>query len=263
MTFDLKLREDLSLATHHILVSGVSGTGKSDFLTLLMMHILKDVCENTSISPDDRYKYLRVIDPKAGSLYAIRRLIRNDLGHRTFASTPEQALKLLEETYQLTKQRMALFDDVSLAMGSDWQTLKLQPIYIIIDELVDLCENAKAIDPKLFKRITSVIVQLTTIGRQAGVFLVLSVMKPQFEYLPTMVRSILLSVILGDETKPVDSESMRQMFGTSDVERPPVGTRYYGYARGEGAGKPTLFLTPHWSPNIEPMTVFRKYLSGL
>ena len=84
MTFDLKLREDLSLATHHILVSGVSGTGKSDFLTLLMMHILKDVCENTSISPDDRYKYLRVIDPKAGSLYAIRRLIPNDLGCRTF-----------------------------------------------------------------------------------------------------------------------------------------------------------------------------------
>ena len=51
------------------------------------------------------------------------------------------------------------------------------------------------------------------------------------------------------------------MFGTTDLQKPPPHTKYYGYAKGE-SGKPTLFLTPKLADCVNIRKTLAHYMKG-
>lgn len=260
MTF--KLSKDLDLDEFHVFLTGASGTGKT-MLTVLKLLSFSKTLSKYDLPNKDFYKYLRVIDPKGGSLYSLRYSVPYE-GKETFASTPTQALKLLQDFYSEITERGKLLDVDFYGMNADYKTLNLPPSILIFDEFVDLIEQARTQDKaektKLANEIQSLLVRCITKGRQLGCFLWLTAMRADTTYIPGLVRSTMINIALANEGREIDPENARMMFGSATgLERPPLGTKFYGYSRGE-TGNPKLFLTPKLADNVNVREVLRKYM---
>lgn len=224
----------------HIFLTGASGTGKTDLTILAILTAAKEIAE---YPVPNIYKYLRVIDPKGGSLYSLRYSIALE-GADTFSSTPEGALKLLQDFYEEILYRGKLLDSPDLGLDADYRTLNLPPCWLFFDEFVDLIEQAKVQDKKLANEIQSLLIRCVTKGRQLGCFLWITAIRADTAYLPGLVRSTMLNIALATKDRELDPENARMMFGSSiDIQRPPMETTFYGYAKGE-SGRTKLFLTP-------------------
>lgn len=125
-----KLCDDVLKQTHCI-IAGRTGSGKSTLLHSIIYSAL--------IHSPVRTQFV-LVDLKRG--ITLRRY--KDLPHTiTLASTPEQAIEAIKYTERLMDQRydQVLRTDKDMYEGSD--------IYLIIDELADLMQTAKAkvLDP--------------------------------------------------------------------------------------------------------------------
>ena len=71
----------------------------------------------------------------------------------------------------------------------------------------------------------------------------------------------MINIALATNGREIDPENARMMFGTTDLQKPPPHTKYYGYAKGE-SGKPTLFLTPKLADCVNIRKTLAHYMKG-
>jgi DNA segregation ATPase FtsK/SpoIIIE-like protein len=161
------------LGTSHILVGGESRSGKSTFLNALLAGLL----------PYHSPQELNVVfvDPKA-----VEFNIWDGIPHQIapIAETAETALPILNALVDEMQERRIRFKAArvkSLSQYNATATELLPLIVVVLDELTDLTEE----DRQLYRPLT----RLASKGAAFGILLVVATQNPNFEVVPTVIRS--------------------------------------------------------------------------
>ena len=140
----------------HLLVSGATGTGKSNSLH----NIINSLINQSKIF---------LIDPKYTELY----LWEGYKNIKGLANNKKDIETMLNKVEKLTFERFQLMRAQRIQNGCD----KFEPIIVIVDECHILTGKAK-----------SILCNIATLGRAAGVHLILATQKPSASAFPTVIR---------------------------------------------------------------------------
>lgn len=254
---------DVEISDFHYLIQGVSGTGKSTFLNLLILLIAKELSKlSKDNSPNlEAYQSLNVIDSKQNLVYSLRHSFPFD-GAGNFAATPQQAEKILQKAVVEIQERTKLFDDKSLPLDTDFRSLGLLPYWVIWDETIETLTRAKAEDSKLYKSLNDLTIRILTMGRALGVFMVCTSIRADVGNFPGggVTRSTMSKIMLADIGKEPDEQGSIMLFNTfKGLPKPPENARFWLYIQGE-AGKVKLALTPTLGNNVDVRLLLEKYM---
>ena len=160
----------------HLLVAGTTGSGKSAFLTSLLVGLL---LRNT---PDDLR--LTLVDPKRVELAAFAGLPH--LADEIITETPHvgpvlrRLTDLMDRRYEIFKaagvRKIEEYND----QAADGERMSRQ--VLVVDELADLMLQDKGI-------IERALVRLLSVGRAAGIHIVLATQRPEAKVLTGLIRS--------------------------------------------------------------------------
>ncbi|MEB6206922.1 DUF87 domain-containing protein [Mammaliicoccus sciuri] len=203
----------------HILISGGTGSGKSMFMTYLLIQFLK---QNSSI-------YL--CDPKNSDLGSLS----NYFGDKYVATTPNNIARVIRLAVDEMKSRYDYMNE-NFIYGSNFETHGFKPVWILFDEIgafqaYGTDKKSKEIINETMDRIKQIIL----LGRQAGCFILIAGQQINANNLSTELRdNFSLRVSLGFNS----SEGLRMMFGsaTPDVTI-PIEVKGAGLLYLQGSGK--------------------------
>ena len=197
------------------IVTGVSGSGKSYFMKTLLA--LCSVIGDTI-----------VVDPKASDLARMTRTrsastaIIPDFTNGAQQGINNQFLnKVIAEMKKLEVEmyrRQGLLFTQSKKISTDYRELGLKPIFLFLDEVGSLTIGATKTMRNDFQK---TLTKLILLGRESGVYTVMSMQSARAEYIPTIVKdSISLRVQLGR----LNSENTRFLFPElTDMPIVPLG----------------------------------------
>lgn len=211
----------------HLLVAGITGSGKSVFLTDLLL----DLVTRNSASA----LRLVLIDPKMTAF-------------TPFAHVPHLVCPIITESrdavdaLQAAKGTMAeytkLFAEAGVDDIAEYNALGLNQLpytVIVVDELADLLASHK-------KEIAPLLIKLATKGRAAGDVLVLATQKPTADLIPTALKSSLPSSVAfrvrsqSDSRVALDQGGAENLLGKGD-----------GLYLSNGAASPVRFQATYVS----------------
>lgn len=203
----------------HILISGGTGSGKSMFMSFLLMEFKKQ--RSTT--------YL--CDPKNSDLGSLS----NYFGDKYVATTPNNIARVIREAVEEMKKRYDYMNN-NFSYGSNYETHGYRPLWILFDEIGAF--QAYGTDKKskeLINEVMDGIKQIILLGRQAGCFILIAGQQINANNLSTELRdNFSLRVSLGFNS----SEGLRMMFGsaTPDVTI-PIEVKGAGLLYLQGSGK--------------------------
>ncbi len=228
------------------IIQAPTGQGKTRFLTYLILSAAQ-------LGGD-----LFFIDGKRADLYALRFAYSEEQREKHFASTPNQACRLLRELVEQMNYRYeTYFSNENSMIGDNYTTYNLRPVFLFFDELIATMGE----DKKLAKEIESYLLQIMLKGRQSGYFAILSSQRFSAEVLSTTIRENAgMRVALGRMSK----DSYRMVLGDFYDELPAaekgIGKGYI-YLDGLGWSTPRAFQTPLLDTSkIDVKNVLRKLL---
>ncbi|MCK8638993.1 AAA family ATPase [Fructobacillus fructosus] len=196
----------------HVVITGATGSGKTQSLRyfLEISHRLGQVV---------------LIDPKKsdGARWAKQHedisLVVPEKGDR-----PEDFLPRVNETLSdalalINARQDSLYWETD-QISANYQNLGYKPIFLCIDEVASLCVGLKK---SLLNDFHSLLLQISLLGREAGVFLILSLQEARHDLLPVAVRSQMgVRILLGR----IDKNSAQYLFPemlSSDFSLPSGG----------------------------------------
>lgn len=198
----------------HAIITGVSGSGKS-----YAMQTLYSVCHEVGDTI--------VIDPKTSNLARLTKKTvatkviipdfdsnrQQGIGGR-YLTTVGNELKTLET--EMYRRQALLYKQHKVS--TNFESIGLKPIFLFIDEAAALLTGANR---QIKQDYLDTLTRLAVLGREAGLFLVLSMQSARAEYIPTLVRdSISLRIQLGR----LNSENTRFLFPElKDMPMIPMG----------------------------------------
>lgn len=206
----------------HAVITGVSGSGKSYFLKFLYQ-ICSLIGEVVAIDPKGsdlarlakQQKNKDIVIPQ----FVSSKNARNGIGGK-FLQDVVASLKEIEG--EMYKRQSLIYQETN-RISTDYRELGMSPIFVFIDELAALMTGASKQVKQDFQ---DTLTRLVVLGRESGVYLVLSMQSARAEYLPTIVRdSISFRVQLGR----INSENTRFLFPElNEMPMVPLG--------GKGSG---------------------------
>lgn len=197
---EMLLADDLSLKWNfrkspHALIVGDTGSGKTFFL----MYLLKCL---KSVDAD-----IRIIDPKRADLLKIGKgwdIPAECEGNRI-------AMMLREVEQEMDRR----YDDMT-EIGVDYYTLGMKPLFVIFDEVMAFMAGSQ--DAKLVKEVNGYLMNIIAKGRQSGVFMVITMQRPDAKFLDAAIRDQLgMRVSLGSMT----DDGVAMVFGNKYRDRRP------------------------------------------
>ena len=205
----------------HILVSGGTGSGKSVFISFLILELLK------------RQSTVYIADPKNSDLGSLSHYF----GNKYVATTPNNIARIVRIVVEEMQERYQVMRD-NFQYGSNFSEHGFKPICLIIDEMGAF--QASGTDKKSKEVIVEVmdgIKQIILLGRQAGVFILISAQQMRAETLNTDLRDNLgLRIALGANS----SEGYRMVFDSATPDKlKPIEVKGAGYLYMQGSGKET------------------------
>lgn len=217
------------------IISGNSGSGKSYFLKTL--YSICSVIGKTVIVDPKVSDLARMSRTRAATKSVIPEL-NNDtkgIGGR-FVAKVDQTLQNLET--EMYKRQEELFRK-SKKVSTDYRELGYKPIFIFIDELAALMTGA---NKKVSQPLMDTLTRIAVLGRESGLYLILSLQSARAEFVPDIVRQQLsLKVLLGR----INRQTAQFLFPElSSVPMIPLG--------GMGTGIATINGDPRFS-GIEPI----------
>ncbi|VJU00772.1 FtsK/SpoIIIE family protein [Streptococcus pneumoniae] len=215
----------------HILVSGGTGSRKSVLISVLILEFLK------------RQSTVYIADPKNSDLGSLSHYF----GNKYVATTPNNIARIVRIVVEEMQERYQVMRD-NFQYGSNFSEHGFKPICLILDEMGAF--QASGTDKKSKEVIVEVmdgIKQIILLGRQAGVFILISAQQMRAETLNTDLRDNLgLRIALGANS----SEGYRMVFGSATPKNlKPIEVKGAGYLYMQGSGKETA---QYWeSPYID------------
>lgn len=221
------------IASPGAIIAGNTGSGKTYLLKTLF-----SICSviGKTIVIDPKVSDLARMTKKRSATKAILPDIDNTQGiSGRFLSKVVQELKQVEA--EIYRRQDMLFKK-SVSVSTDYRELHLQPIFIFIDELAALVSGtAKQIKDDFINTLT----RISVLGRESGVYLILSLQSAKADFIPTIVRSQMsLRIQLGR----INNQNARFLFPElHDAPMIPLG--------GKGTGIISIAGDPRYS-GIEP-----------
>lgn len=216
----------------HVAITGNTGSGKSTALRYFLELY-------------SRLGKVVLIDPKIsdGSRWA-RNKPNIQLTIPNSNDRPEDFLPRVNETLataiQELNQRQRLLFERSDSISTDYRELGVQPIFIVIDEVASLSVGLKK---SFLDEFHALLTQIALLGREAGVFLTLSLQEARADLLPVPVRSQMgVRILLGR----IDKNTAQFLFPELESGYPlPIG--------GKGTGIVSINDGEHFG--IEPISM--------
>ena len=205
----------------HAIITGVSGSGKSYFMRV-MFEVLSSSGEVIAIDPKESdLARLARNNPKINSDSILIPGFGDGIGlNGSFLQRVLDKLREIEK--EMYSRQQALYENSRL-ISTNYKELGLSPIFIFIDEIAALLTGAQK---KVREDFQQLLTRLVVLGRESGVYLVLSMQSARAEYINTLVRdSLSLRVQLGR----INSENTRFLFPElSEMPMIPLGGKGTG-----------------------------------
>lgn len=232
---------DLAVDLSHcepILLSGVSGTGKTATLELLIAEIVPKL-DSSKYNP-----MLYVADPKFSDLKAYVDLIaRENACH--VAQTPAEIAAMLECAVKNMSERYKAMQTLPNSIGKTALDLGFAPQFIIIDEYSSLLASlgASKEDKAIKAKIESCLTQLTQKARQASILVIISLQRASVDSgLTSNIRANCdLKILLGNS----DATTTAMLFGSqASTNLPQINRIGGGYYQRSNMPMPEQFFVP-------------------
>ncbi|MHC5216843.1 FtsK/SpoIIIE domain-containing protein [Enterococcus sp. LJL128] len=212
--------------TPHMLVAGGTGGGKSYFLYSLIKAFMTvgtvDVC-----------------DPKNADLADLA-TIPAFKGHVHYGKTPEPIKRCLENGVKLMEERYRYMKSLpNYVSGKNYAYYDMPPHFIVVDEWVAFFS---ALDYQAQAEIMKPIQQIVLKARQAGIFLILAMQRPDSQYLGGGIRDNLMFRVTVGKLAPI---GYHMVFGDENKNKPFFNKKIKG--RGyvdDGSSVPREFYSP-------------------
>jgi DNA polymerase III delta prime subunit len=213
----------------HLLIAGGTGSGKTIFL-LALLKVLAS------------FSLLEICDPKKSDLSVLDNFevfkghVHSEI--EEIMDCLKNAVTFMDERYRQMGLNSEHPEDVKI--GNNYQSYGLAPQFILIDEWTAFIAS---LDIRKASLVDDLMAQLILKGRQAGVFLIVAMQRPDAEYLSANLRDNMMARLsLGKLSK----SGYRMIFG-EDYEdknylyiKSKIGR---GYAALDG-GMPSEFFSP-------------------
>ncbi|MFC3927552.1 FtsK/SpoIIIE domain-containing protein [Streptococcus caprae] len=216
----------------HILLAGGTGSGKSIFISYLILEFLK------------RKSILYICDPKNSDLGSLSHY----LGEDKVATSPNHIARIVRLTVEEMNRRYEYMRE-NFRYGSNFSDHGFKMTWLVFDEMGAF--QASGTDKKSKEVINEVmdgIKQIILLGRQAGVFILIAAQQVNADTLNTDLRDNLgLRIALGSNS----SEGYRMVFGSATPPvKQPIEVKGAGYLYMQGSGKESA---EYWeSPYLNP-----------
>ena len=222
-------------------IYGRTGTGKTIALQWYLLNALAKGCGTTNNT------YLGIVDGKGADLYALGKLLHEELGEQVaVGSSPQVLVKLSRQLVEIMNERFTIIERNSV-LNADIYDLSLTPNFLFIDELAsirDSCGSSKQ-GKELWNEILQNLGLIARKGRQAGCHLVLSTQDPNAENIPVELRNQISAVLyLGGP----GADRLKMAFSMCELENVPTVSDRKGealfYADGLNSIEPVLTIVP-------------------
>jgi hypothetical protein len=217
----------------HLLLAGGTGGGK----TVLIMEIALALA---------KIGYIDLCDPKESDLTVLKKA--KVFKNRVFASK-EEMIQCLRDNVALMVERyrfMARHPDNKI--GKSYKDYGLKPKFIIFDEWAAFIALLDS-DYKLASEVVQLLTQIILKGRQAGIFMILGLQRPDGEFIKTALRDNFmkrLSVGVLEDTGYTmlygDANRNKNFKNVDEVNGEKVKGRGYIANGGQTAGE---FFSPY------------------
>lgn len=222
-------------------VYGRTGTGKTIALQWFLFNALAKGCGT------DDSTYLGIVDGKGADLYALGKLLQEELGEQiAIGSSPQMLAKLSREFVEIMNARFEIIKQNS-SLNADAYDLGMTPNFLFVDELAsirDSCGSSKQ-GKELWNEILQNLGLIARKGRQAGCHLLLSTQDPNAENIPVELRNQISAVLyLGNP----GTDRLKMAFSMCELENVPTVSDRKGealfYADGIGSIEPVMTIVP-------------------
>lgn len=208
-----------------ILISGISGTGKSQTLELLLAQIVPKL-----LTPNYSDPMIYVADPKFSDLKSYTNLIVPSK-YCMVAQAPARIAEMLEQAVIKMNARYQEMQNIPNSIGKTALDLGFAPQFVLIDEytslLASLCNNKT--DKALKAQIEQSMTQLVQKARQASILMIISLQRASVDSgLASNIRANCdLKILLGNS----DATTTAMLFGSQEgnnlAQINQVGGGYY------------------------------------
>lgn len=222
-------------------IYGRTGTGKTIALQWYLFNALAKGCGTTDNS------YLGIVDGKGADLFALGKLLQEELGEQiAVGSSPQMLAKLSREFVEIMNERFEIIERNS-TLNADAYDLEMTPNFLFVDELAsirDSCGSSKQ-GKELWNEILQNLGLIARKGRQAGCHLCLSTQDPNAENIPVELRNQISAVLyLGN----IGNDRLKMAFSMCELENVPTISDRKGealfYADGINSVEPVLTIVP-------------------
>ncbi|WP_238718801.1 FtsK/SpoIIIE domain-containing protein [Streptococcus suis] len=222
-------------------IYGRTGTGKTIALQWYLFNALAKGCGTTD------HTYLGVVDGKGADLFALGKLLQEELGEQiAVGSSPQMLAKLSREFVDIMNERFEIIERSS-TLNADAYDLEMTPNFLFVDELAsirDSCGSSKQ-GKELWNEILQNLGLIARKGRQAGCHLCLSTQDPNAENIPVELRNQISAVLyLGN----IGDDRLKMAFSMCELENVPTISDRKGealfYADGLNSAEPVLTIVP-------------------
>ncbi|MCL4921171.1 FtsK/SpoIIIE domain-containing protein [Streptococcus suis] len=222
-------------------IYGRTGTGKTIALQWYLFNALAKDCGTTD------HTYLGVVDGKGADLFALGKLLQEELGEQiAVGSSPQMLAKLSREFVDIMNERFEIIERNS-TLNADAYDLEMTPNFLFVDELAsirDSCGSSKQ-GKELWNEILQNLGLIARKGRQAGCHLCLSTQDPNAENIPVELRNQISAVLyLGN----IGDDRLKMAFSMCELENVPTISDRKGealfYADGLNSAEPVLTIVP-------------------
>ncbi|HFP6515527.1 TPA: FtsK/SpoIIIE domain-containing protein [Enterococcus faecalis] len=229
----------------HILISGGTGSGKSVFISFMLIQFLR---QGTGVI---------LCDLKNSDLGALSHY----LGDEKVATTPNNIARVIRLAVAEMQERYKYMSD-NFQYGANYQTHGFKAAWILFDEIGAF--SASGTDKKSKEVVNEVmdgIKQIILLGRQAGFFILIAGQQVNASNLSTELRDNLgLRIALGQNS----SEGYKMVLGSATPDKiPPIEVKGAGllYMQGSGKEKAQYWESPYIDmENFDFIAELEKYI---
>ena len=222
-------------------IYGRTGTGKTIALQWYLFNALAKGCGTVDGT------YLGIVDGKGADLYALGKLLEEELGKSvSVGSSPTSLAKLSRQFVEMMNERFEVIKQNS-SLNADACDLGMTPNFLFIDELAsirDSCGSSKQ-GKELWNEILQNLGLIARKGRQAGCHLCLSTQDPNADNIPVELRLQISSVLY---LSNIGIDRLKMAFSMCELENVPTVSDRKGealfFADGINSVEPVLTIVP-------------------